>query len=154
MKKGCRVKCSRFSVADCSALVSTQSHEVVSSVQWDCDKLVMFPMQKHMLICLIYCVLGFVVPAQDSRQGTQAVPKCIQFSPDAVDVFQHSSARKCGRSYGILLSKTSNCAETKISCWKKKKKRGGEMKVDPSILCYQLLGVISGANMCVISCLG
>lgn len=138
MKEGCRMKHSRFSAADCSAVVTTQSHKVWSSVQQVCHKPVMFPMQKHVRSFLIYCVLGFAMPAQDSLQGSPADPKCIQFSPDGADVFWRSRACTCRRPSGVLSTKSLNCAETEFPAGE----RGG-VRVDSSVLCCQLLAVIS-----------
>lgn len=79
MKKGCRIKHSTFLTLDCSALFNTHyAKKFVSSAHWVCHKPVMFPRQKHVRVSLISCALGFSLPAQESLQGTPAVPKCIQ----------------------------------------------------------------------------
>lgn len=104
----------------------------------------MFPMPKDVHIFLIYSVLGFAVPAQDSVQGTPAVPECIQFSPDGADVFWRSRVCTCRRPGGVLLTKSLNCAETKFPA----EERGG-LRVDPSVLCCQLLVVTSYARACL-----
>lgn len=101
----------------------------------------MFPLQKHRHIFLIYCVLGFAVPAQDSPQGSAAVPKCILFSPDGANVFWHSQACTCRRPGGVLSRKSSNCAKPKFPAEKK-----GGVRVDPSVLACHLLVVTSCAR--------
>jgi len=54
------------------------------------------------------------MPALDSLRGSPAVLKCIQFSPRGAEVFQCSRAYTCRRPGGVLLTKSSNCAETKF----------------------------------------
>lgn len=81
--------------------------------------------------------------AQDSLQGTLAVPKCIQFSPDGADVFWCSRACTCRRPGGVLSTKSSNCAETEYPA---EERRG--LQVDPSVVCCKLLVVISCARAC------
>lgn len=115
MKKGCRIKHSTFLTLDSSALVNTHyPKKFVSSAHWVCHKPVMFPRQKHVRVSLISCALGFSLPAQESPQGTPAVPKCIQLVQVVLMCFGSHGHAPCRRHGRDLSAKSSNCAETKF----------------------------------------